>query len=132
MMCICCDKRISLINWDGKDKQGEEMDEEKIVFEKRKRQVYDKQTSDFDKEITLDATSEMWNSGVVGKIEAGYGSRHDFDQFVIAICDDCLEKKKLQGVVAYTGGYMSTPDDFEKSRIAWRRYNRIDDLLSDD
>ena len=132
MMCICCDKRITLLDWKGKEEK--EKDEEKIVFEKRKRQVYDKETSEFDKEVILDASSEMWNSGVVGKIEAGYGSRHDMDQFMIAICDDCLEKKKLQGVVAYIGGYQMMPGDteYDKNRIAWRRYNRIDDFLSDD
>jgi hypothetical protein len=36
--------------------------------------------------------SAMWNNGVVGKIYAGYGSRHDGDMYIITICDDCIDK----------------------------------------
>ncbi len=33
----------------------------------------------------------MWSNGVVDKICANYGSKHDGDVFLIAICDKCIE-----------------------------------------
>ena len=131
MMCICCDKRITLL------KVVEEPleDEEKVVFGKIIRQISGKK---FDETYTSDASSNMWNGGIVGHISGNYGSRFDSDEFIIAICDDCIEKKKMTGNVAFIDNYMSgisdpwVKDDYDKSRVAWRRYNRIDDLLNGD
>jgi len=38
----------------------------------------------------------MWDSGLVGRIGAGYGSEHDTDTFLIAICDDCITSKLME------------------------------------
>ncbi len=35
----------------------------------------------------------MWNGGIVEKISAGYGSDYDGEQFIIAICDECVKIK---------------------------------------
>lgn len=35
---------------------------------------------------------EMWNGGIVGEVVAGYGSKHDCDLFLVAICDMCIER----------------------------------------
>lgn len=127
-MCVCCDKKISLLYPELENKT-----EEDIVFNKETRQVRSRKS--FDVEIKINAGSQMWNDGVVDLISAGYGSRFDGDEFIIAICDDCLEKKMMTGNIAYIDNYMgyNIKDDekYKKSRIAWRRYNRIDDILND-
>ena len=125
MMCICCDKKISLLypeTLEGKT-------EEDIVFNKSKRPVGRR-----DEEIEINAGSQMWNDGVVNKISAGYGSIHDGDEFIIAICDDCIAKKKATGNIAYVDNYMgyltkSADESYINSRTAWRRYNNISDFL---
>ena len=42
---------------------------------------------------------DMWESGIVTKVTAGYGSNHDTNIYVIALCDDCItfleEEKKI-------------------------------------
>lgn len=126
MMCICCDKKISLLypeHLDGKS-------EEDIVFNKQKRQLYGKKGR-FDEEIELDAGSQMWNGGVVHSITAGYGSNHDMDEFIIAICDECLEKKLMTGNVALISNHGINDEYYNNKRTAWRRYNKLDDLLND-
>lgn len=121
MMCICCSKKISPLFNEGKS-------EEKIVFGKE-----EKQTKEGDA-FTLDASSEMWKNGVIGLISAGYGSSHDMDEFVISICDDCITLKKSTGHLAYLGNLYNFPNykDYNNSKLAWRRYNLITDILSDD
>ena len=127
MMCICCDKKISLLDPEM-DLEGGKLEED-IVFNKKKIQT----NVAHDEEFTTDAGSCMWGDGLVHKVSAGYGSTHDGDQFIIAICDDCITKKKMTGTIAYVDNYMGYSlqdnEDYEKSRIAWRRYNRIDDIL---
>ena len=39
--------------------------------------------------------------GIVEKISAGYGSKHDGDMFIICICDSCIDSKKLKWVGNY-------------------------------
>ena len=36
--------------------------------------------------------SDMWKNAGVHDFIPGYGSRYDSMRFVIAICDDCIEK----------------------------------------
>lgn len=123
-MCICCDKKITLLHPEHLDGKTEE----DVVFNKSKRPVGRR-----DEEIEIDAGSQMWNDGVVHKISAGYGSCHDGDEFIIAICDECIIKKKATGNIAYIDnymGYLSKEDeDYVNSRTAWRRYNNINDFL---
>jgi len=123
MMCICCDKKISLYLTEGKN-------EEDVVFNKEKRGIH----GEPEEEIILDAGSQMWKDGVVDLISAGYGSKFDTDEFIIAICDECLDKKIMTGNIAYIGTYtgqsVKGTQKYESARIAWRRYNRINDLLN--
>ena len=51
---------------------------------------------------TEDDWCSMWGGGIVGKIDAPYGSIHDGDMYVIAICDNCVKEKKLR----YVGNYL--------------------------
>lgn len=126
MMCICCDKKISLLYPEdiplGKS-------EEDLVFELKKVQV----DGTYDEEVLQNASSYMWRDGIIDKISAGYGSGHDGDEFLIAICDDCVRSKTLTGNIAYISNYMGDMpyEDYAKARIAWRRYNNINDILDD-
>lgn len=38
----------------------------------------------------FDIKDSMWSGGIVETINAGYGSFHDMDSFIVAICDDCI------------------------------------------
>ncbi len=71
--------------------------------------------------------------GVVSNISAGFGSSLDGDQFVIAVCDNCLLNKVEDGTIALTGNYMSHDDvmieRLEKYKKIWRRSNNLDTLL---
>lgn len=114
MKCVCCDKFIKCIH--------EDMSQEDAVF-----------TSKEGRSETIKAENRMWLDGVIGNISAGYGSVHDGDMFVIAICDKCIKEKKDTGVLAYTGNYMFKGEvvqqDIDKYRKIWRRNNNLDELL---
>ncbi len=122
MKCVCCDSKIRML--DSYDKEIE--NEEDAVF-KTVKHGYD------DKFSYTRAENRMWGDGVVGNISAGYGSKKDGDCYVIAICDECVEAKKLNGTIAHVGDYMM-PDYYrdheeEEAKKIWRRYNQLDDLL---
>ena len=40
-----------------------------------------------------------WLDGVVDKITAGYGSQLDGNEYVIGVCDACLNSKVMDGIV---------------------------------
>lgn len=42
---------------------------------------------------------ECWTRGLVAKVSANYGSEHDMDTFLMAICDDCINEKLQEGVI---------------------------------
>ena len=62
--------------------------------------------------------SEMWNNGIVDKISAGYGSKHDGSMYIITICDDCIESQKDK--LEYVGNYMGMDKNYadELSKIS--------------
>lgn len=43
-----------------------------------------------------DDWEQCFDSGVVEKISAGYGSSLDGKQYVLAICDSCIMEKELR------------------------------------
>lgn len=47
--------------------------------------------------------SAMWNDGIVGRVDGGYGSRHDTCKFIISVCDDCIDKHYNE---CFIGNYM--------------------------
>jgi hypothetical protein len=128
MKCICCDAKVRPL--DSYDKEIK--NEEDAVFKTIKHRG--STTDDGEEKATYTrAENRMWGDGIVGNISAGYGSKRDGDCYVIAICDECIEAKKLNGTVAHIGDYMM-PDYYkeneeEESRKIWRRYNQLDDLL---
>ena len=80
----------------------------------------------------------MIDNGIIWIIEAGYGSTHDGDQFVIAICDDCIEENLEDATLLYYGNYMfqtmnngdwSVEKEKEKSKQKYRRRRTLDGLV---
>lgn len=51
---------------------------------------------DFKNEVPWEG---MYNSAVVDKVSAGYGSSYDMDIFRIAICDKCVEEKLEKNII---------------------------------
>jgi hypothetical protein len=79
------------------------------------------------------AENRMWYNGIVANISAGYGSTLDGNMYVIAICDQCVERKHQEGIIAYTGNYMFHDKKFdeemvEESKKLWRRDQNLDKL----
>lgn len=124
MMCICCDSKVELLKVNK-----EELNEEEEVFRKEIK-INPTTKSNY----IVHAGQNMWGDGVVDMVSAGYGSTLDGNQYIIAVCDNCLRKKTMTGHIAYIGDYMTTLDVTEEeyyknARTAWRRYNNIDNLL---
>jgi hypothetical protein len=76
--------------------------------------------------------NELIDNGIIHIIDAGYGSTHDGDQFVIAICDDCIKENLKDATILYYGNYMYggdyANDEIEKSKKAYRRRKNLDSL----
>jgi hypothetical protein len=79
--------------------------------------------------------NQMWNNGVVKRLSAGYGSRFDFDEFYIGICDDCIDTHVKNGRLRYAGDYMNdlmqhySDDELEEFEKKRNRENNLNDLL---
>jgi hypothetical protein len=74
----------------------------------------------------------MVSDGIIQIIDAGYGSKCDGDQFIIAICDDCIKENLEDGTLLYFGNYMSsyfTKVNIEKSKKTYRRRKNLDKLV---
>ena len=76
----------------------------------------------------------MISDGIIQIISAGYGSIHDTDQFIIAICDECIKKNLEDGTILYSGNYMNPNDEFVekeiiKSKKIYRRRKNLDGLV---
>jgi hypothetical protein len=124
MYCICC-KKNNVIPVDTKYQKGEtEMIEEDILWKDSKRP---------DGSL-VNVNNEMIDNGIIHIIDAGYGSTHDGDQFVIAICDDCIKENKQDATLLYYGNYMYAREGFveeekEKSKQKYRRRKNLDKLV---
>ena len=76
----------------------------------------------------------MVDNGIIHIIDAGYGSKHDGDQFIIAICDDCIKENKEDGTLLYYDNYMHSGEGFveeekENSKKIYRRRKNLDGLV---
>jgi len=120
MYCICCKKNnvtpLDVIRKEAKS-------EEDSIWEKEKR-----------KDGSLvNVNNEMINNGIIHIIDAGYGSTHDGDQFIIAICDDCIKENLQDATLLYWGNYMGygdmISDEVEKSKQKYRRRKNLDDII---
>lgn len=130
MYCICCKKNNvnpidnhGIRRADGGRSKGTQPEED-LIWKKEKR-----------KDGSLvNVNNEMINNGIIHIIDAGYGSTHDGDQIVLAICDDCIKSNLEDATLLYYGNYMYTHEDFiaedvEKSKQKYRRRKNLDDLI---
>ena len=127
MYCICCKKNNVTPNPPPvSSKIGTEdsppQHEEDILWKNSKRP-----DGSF-----VNVNNEMIDNGIIHIIDAGYGSTHDGDQFVIAICDDCIKLNLEDATLLYWGNYMGygnmIVDEVEKSKQKYRRRKNLDSL----
>ena len=128
MYCICCKKNNVVpdkLSYTKESMRGlEEKTEEDILWKDSKRP---------DGSL-VNVNNEMIDNGIIHIIDAGYGSTHDGDQFIIAICDDCINVNKEDGTLLYYGNYMYYDENFneeekEKSKKIYRRRKNLDGLV---
>ena len=97
-------------------KNGES--EEDILWKKEKRG-----------NVTLTINSEMIDNGIIHIIDAGYGSKHDGNKLIIAICDECIIKNLDDGTILYFDNYMIQDNEIiKKSKQVYRRRKNLDNL----
>lgn len=125
MYCICC-KQNNVIPEDFSIEKSSQKkrEEEDIIWKESKRP---------DGSLSR-VSNEMINNGIIHIIDAGYGSIHDGDQIVVAICDDCIKENLEDATLLYYGNYMYSEDEFiiedrEKSKQKYRRRKNLDKLV---
>jgi hypothetical protein len=134
MYCICCKKNNVVpenfsytkesIKLAKKIGMEEDIQEEDILWKDSKRP---------DGSL-VNVNNEMIDNGIIHIIDAGYGSNYDGDQFVIAICDDCIKENLEDATLLYYGNYMYAREGFveeekEKSKQKYRRRKNLDKLV---
>lgn len=129
MYCICCKKNNvipEIHSYTKKSMIGAEdkLTEEDILWKDSKRP---------DGSL-VNVNNEMIDNGIIHIIDAGYGSTHDGDQFVIAICDDCIKENIQDATLLYYGNYMYDREGYveeerEKSKQKYRRRKNLDKLI---
>ena len=127
MYCICCKKNnvipyLSPVKSNISTEDSPPQLEEDILWKNSKR-----------KDGSLvNVNNEMIDNGIIHIIDAGYGSKHDGDQLVIAICDDCIKQNLGDATLLYYGNYMYggdyANDEIEKSKKTYRRRKNLDSL----
>lgn len=129
MYCICCKKNNVIpetFSYTKESMRGveEKVEEEDILWKDSKRP---------DGSL-VNVNNEMIDNGIIHIIDAGYGSTHDGDQFIIAICDDCIKENLQDATLLYWGNYMYGKEGFvyeeiEKSKQKYRRRKNLDDIV---
>ena len=123
MYCICCKKNNVKVSLPVREEESQISTEEDILWKVGRRP---------DGSL-VNVNNEMIDNGIIHIIDAGYGSKHDGDQFVIAICDKCIKTNLEDATLLYYGNYMFSTDGFvekerEKSKQRYRRRKNLDDL----
>ena len=129
MYCICCKKNNVIPNTPPVSSKISTEDspphhEEDILWKDSKRP---------DGSL-VNVNNEMIDNGIIHIIDAGYGSTHDGDQFVIAICDNCIKENLEDATLLYYGNYMYGTEGFvgderEKSKQKYRRRKNLDNIV---
>jgi hypothetical protein len=80
---------------------------------------------------TLTVDNEMVNGGIVQLIHAGFGSAHDTDSFIIAICDNCIAENLEDATLLLfkSGHYINPEKHVNDSKKKYRRRKNLDDLV---
>jgi hypothetical protein len=80
---------------------------------------------------TLTVDNEMVNGGIVQLIYAGFGSAHDTDSFIIAICDNCIAENLEDATLLLfkSGHYINPEKHVNDSKKKYRRRKNLDGLV---
>jgi hypothetical protein len=80
---------------------------------------------------TLTVDNEMVNGGIVQLIHAGFGSAHDTDSFIIAICDNCIAENLEDATLLLfrSGHYINPEKHVNESKKKYRRRKNLDGLV---
>ena len=79
--------------------------------------------------------NEMVNNGTIEIVNAGYGSTHDGDRILLAICDDCIKENLADGTLLYFSNYMTkigVEGEVEKSKKLYQSRTRLDGLVGEE
>jgi hypothetical protein len=125
MYCICC-KKNNVIPLDITSKWVVDKPNEEDLLWKNERDEHSKET----RYKTIQ--NEMINNGIIDIIDAGYGSTHDGDRIILAICDDCIKENLEDGTLLYFNNYfieVMGEGEADKSKKIYQRRKRLDDLI---
>ena len=125
MYCICC-KKNNVIPLDITSKWVVDKPNEEDLLWKNERDEHSKEI----RYKTIQ--SEMINNGIIDIIDAGYGSTHDGDRIILAICDDCIKENLEDGTLLYFNNYFIEEmgeGEADKSKKIYQRRKRLDDLI---
>jgi hypothetical protein len=129
MYCICCKKNNVIpetFSYTKESMRGvkEKVEEEDILWKDSKRP---------DGSL-VNVNNEMIDNGIIHIIDAGYGSTHDGDQFVIAICDYCIKENLEDATLLYYDSMFDreeyVEEEREKSKQKYRRRKNLDNLTT--
>lgn len=126
MYCICCKKNnvvpMEIETRGSNSNSVAKNSEEDLLWKKEKS-----------RDQTFTINNEMVDGGIIHIIEAGYGSKHDGDQIIISICDDCIKENLEDATLLYFGDYMFpgeyTDELIEDSKKKYRRRKNLDGLV---
>jgi len=125
MYCICCNKNNVIpheYSKKGARSNTDSITEEEILWNNER----------LENGKTTSINNDMVSGGIIHIIEAGYGSTHDGDRIILAICDDCISEKISDATLLLFDNYMgfqNTKSEVEKSKSAYRRRKNLDDLI---
>jgi hypothetical protein len=110
MYCICCKKNIikPLSNL-----SGNLIDEESTLWLEEEKE--NPMTGD---KYYYTINNQMVGNGIINIIDAGYGSKHDGDQIIVALCDECIDENLEDGTVLYFDNYIFIVNFIKHQNIA--------------
>jgi len=120
MYCICC-KQDKVTPYDPlMDGQLGEKSEEDLLW---REEIKHGRT------LTID--NDMVNGGIIQRIHAGFGSAHDTDSFIIAICDNCIAENLEDATLLLfkSGHYINPEKHVSDSKKKYRRRKNLDGLV---
>lgn len=123
MYCICCKKDKVKPN----SRYEDNLEEEDLLWKKETKTI-----DGASKPSTIN--NSMVDDGIIHIIDAGYGSKHDGDRIILAICDDCIKENLEDATLLYFDNYMFNGDKFinqsvEDSKRNYRRRKNLDELV---
>ena len=133
MYCICCKKNNVIPTRSYYDDKIYADNSQKVPINSSEEDIIWKDSKRPDGSL-VNVNNEMIDNGIIHVIDAGYGSIHDGDQFVIAICDDCIKENLENATLLYWGNYMYPNENFivedvDKSKQKYRRRKNLDNLI---